>query len=156
MNTVSASNPAVASPPETDMGPLAWLLDQISDNLQSARTALKRAAQQQDDGVLGSVQAEMTGLRTARTQVHQAAGAIELLGFFGAARLMQAAENALDQLIDHPEKLDNTALQRFEAGFNALVDFLESQRAGKNEPALKLYPQYRDLMELAQAERIPR
>ena len=154
MNTVSASNPAVAPAPETDMGPLAWLLDQISDNLQSARTALKRAAQQQDDGVLGSVQAEKTGLRTARTQVHQAAGAIELLGFFGAARLMQAAENALDQLIDHPEKLDNTALQRFEAGFNALVDFLEAQRAGKNEPALKLYPQYRDLMELAQAERI--
>ncbi|MDD4999618.1 Hpt domain-containing protein [Thiomonas sp.] len=154
MNTVSASHPAVAPAPETDMGPLAWLLDQISDNLQSARTALKRAAQQQDDGVLGSVQAEKTGLRTARTQVHQAAGAIELLGFFGAARLMQAAENALDQLIDHPEKLDNTALQRFEAGFNALVDFLESQRAGKNEPALKLYPQYRDLMELAQAERI--
>ncbi len=154
MNTVSASNPAVAPAPETDMGPLAWLLDQISDNLQSARTALKRAAQQQDDGVLGSVQAEKTGLRTARTQVHQAAGAIELLGFFGAARLMQAAENALDQLIDHPEKLDSTALQRFEAGFNALVDFLEAQRAGKNEPALKLYPQYRDLMELAQAERI--
>ncbi|WP_245800319.1 Hpt domain-containing protein [Thiomonas intermedia] len=144
----------MASAPETDMGPLAWLLDQISDNLQSARTALKRAAQQQDDGVLGSAQAEKTGLRTARTQVHQAAGAIELLGFFGAARLMQAAENALDRLIDHPEKLDAAALQRFDAGFNALVDFLEAQRAGKNEPALKLYPQYRDLMELAQAERI--
>ena len=154
MNTVPASNTAVASAPETDMGPLAWLLDQISDNLQSARTALKRAAQQQDDGVLGSAQAEKTGLRTARTQVHQAAGAIELLGFFGAARLMQAAENALDRLIDHPEKLDAAALQRFDAGFNALVDFLEAQRAGKNEPALKLYPQYRDLMELAQAERI--
>ncbi|CUA93031.1 hypothetical protein Ga0061069_10178 [Thiomonas bhubaneswarensis] len=154
MNTVPASNPAVASAPETDMGPLAWLLDQISDNLQSARTALKRAVQQQDDGVLGSAQAELAGLRAAHTQVHQAAGAIELLGFFGAARLMQAAENALDRLIDHPEKLDAAALQRFDAGFNALVDFLEAQRAGKNEPALKLYPQYRDLMELAQAERI--
>ena len=136
------------------MGPLAWLLDQISDNLQSARTALKRASLQQDDGILGSGQAEKSGLRTARTQVHQAAGAIELLGFFGAARLMQAAESALDRLIDHPEQLDAAALQRFEAGFNALVDYLESQRAGKNEPALKLYPQYRDLMELAQAERI--
>ncbi|MGC8507451.1 MAG: Hpt domain-containing protein [Thiomonas sp.] len=139
---------------EVDMGPLAWLLDQISDNLQSARTALKRASLQQDDGILGSGQAEKSGLRTARTQVHQAAGAIELLGFFGAARLMQAAESALDRLIDHPEQLDAAALQRFEAGFNALVDYLESQRAGKNEPALKLYPQYRDLMELAQAERI--
>ncbi|MDY0330846.1 MAG: Hpt domain-containing protein [Thiomonas sp.] len=154
MNTVLASNLAVASAPETDMGPLAWLLDQISDNLQSARTALKRAAQQQDDGVLGSAQAEKTGLRSARTQVHQAAGAIELLGFFGAAKLMQAAENALDRLIDQPEKLDHAALQRFDAGFNALIDFLEAHRAGKNEPALKLYPQYRDLMELAQAERI--
>ena len=154
MNTVSASNPAVHTAPEVDMGPLAWLLDQISDNLQSARTARKRAALQQDNGILGSAQAEKSGLRTARTQVHQAAGAIELLGFFGAARLMQAAESALDHLIDHPEKLDAAALQRFEAGFNALVDYLESQRAGKNEPALKLYPQYRDLMELAQAERI--
>ncbi|MBN2692363.1 MAG: Hpt domain-containing protein, partial [Burkholderiaceae bacterium] len=154
MNTVSASNPAVPVAPEVDMGPLAWLLDQISDNLQSARTALKRAALQQDDGVLGSNQAEKSGLRAARTQVHQAAGAIELLGFFGAARLMQAAENALDRLIEHPEALDASALQRFEAGFNALVDYLESQRAGKNEPALKLYPQYRDLMELAHAERI--
>ena len=154
MNTVSASNPAVPVAPEVDMGPLAWLLDQISDNLQSARTALKRAALQQDDGVLGSNQAEKSGLRAARTQVHQAAGAIELLGFFGAARLMQAAETALDRLIEHPEALDASALQRFEAGFNALVDYLESQRAGKNEPALKLYPQYRDLMELAHAERI--
>ncbi len=154
MNTVPASNPAVHAAPEVDMGPLAWLLDQISDNLQSARTALKRASLQQDDGVLGSSQAEKSDLRTARTQVHQAAGAIELLGFFGAARLMQAAESALDRLIEHPEKLDASAQQRFEAGFNALVDYLESQRAGKNEPALKLYPQYRDLMELAQAERI--
>ena len=154
MNTVSASNPAMQVAPEADMGPLAWLLDQISDNLQSARTALKRAAQQHDDGILGSSQAEKSGLRAARTQVHQASGAIELLGFFGAARLMQAAENALDLLIEHPEKLDTGALQRFEAGFNALVDFLEAQRAGKNEPALKLYPQYRDLMELAGAERI--
>ncbi|MGC9162656.1 MAG: Hpt domain-containing protein [Thiomonas sp.] len=136
------------------MGPLAWLLDQISDNLQSARTALKRAAQQPGDDLHGAASAEKSGLRTARTQVHQAAGAIELLGFFGAARLMQAAESALDHLIDHPEKLDSAALQRFEAGFNALVDYLEAQRAGKNEPALKLFPQYRDLMELAQAERI--
>lgn len=136
------------------MGPLAWLLDQISDNLQAARTALKRAAKQPGEELPGAATAEKAGLRTARTQVHQAAGAIELLGFFGAARLMQAAESALDHLIDHPEKLDSGALQRFEAGFNALVDYLESQRAGKNEPALKLFPQYRDLMELAQAERI--
>ncbi len=153
MNTVSASNPAPVVP-EADMGPLAWLLDQISDNLQAARTALKRAAQQHDDGVLGSSQAEKSGLLAARTQVHQASGAIELLGFFGAARLMQAAESALDHLIDHPEALSAAALERFDAGFNALVDYLEAQRAGKNEPALKLYPQYRGLMELAQAERI--
>jgi len=122
MNTVSASNPAVHTASEVDMGPLAWLLDQISDNLQSARAALKRAAQPQDEFTPASSQNGKSGLRTARTQVHQAAGAIELLGYFGAARLMQAAESALDHLIEHPEKLDSAALQRFEAGFNALVD----------------------------------
>ena len=153
MNTALAPN---ASPPaaQTDMGPLAWLLDQISDNLQAARAAVKRAVQQRGDGILSQPGADVASLRSAHAQVHQAAGAIELLGFFGAARLMQAAESALDQLADHPEQLDAGVLQRFESGFNALVDYLEAQRAGKNEPALKLYPQYRGLLELARADRI--
>lgn len=150
MNTVSA--PHTATP--ADMGPLAWLLDQISDNLQSARTTLRRIVQQRVEVQDRLPGADAAALRGARTQVHQAGGAVELLGYFGAARLMQAAETALDRLIDHPAEFGDDALRTFEAAFNALVDYLESQRAGKNEPALKLYPEYRDLMALARAERI--
>ena len=149
MNLAVSTTP---SPLQLDAGPLAWVIEQVRDNLLAALAAVRknqqlRAMSQGDDGQLAS-----GSLLHARHQVHQAAGAIDLLGFFAAARLAQAAERVLTRYIDHPEAFDDGAQSALQSGLHALLDYLDAQRSGKQEPALKLFKQYRDLVERAGGE----
>ncbi|MBW4047899.1 MAG: response regulator [Proteobacteria bacterium] len=149
MNLAVSTTP---SPLQLDAGPLAWVIEQVRDNLLAALAAVRKNQQlrvltQGDDSQLAS-----GSLLHARHQVHQAAGAIDLLGFFAAARLAQAAERVLTRYIDHPEGFDDGAQSALQSGLHALLDYLDAQRSGKQEPALKLFKQYRDLMERASGE----
>ena len=62
----------------TDLGPLAWVLDELRKSLEGATKALKRfardaeAARGSDLAAIDAIQ-----LRIARQQLHQAVGALE-------------------------------------------------------------------------------
>ena len=64
-----------------DLGPLAWVLDELRKSLDSASAALRRFVR--DTGLArGSDMASVDGgqLRIARQQLHQAVGALEMVG----------------------------------------------------------------------------
>ena len=148
-------NLAVSTPPsplQPDAGPLAWIIEQVRDNLLSAQAAVRKHLQLRLLSEADETQPTAGNLLQARHQVHQAAGAIDLLGYFAAARLALAAERALTRFIDQPDGFDAAAQATLESGLHALLDYLDAQRSGKQEPALKLFRQYRELMDLGGGE----
>ena len=132
------------SPMAADAAPLAWIIDQVRDNLLGALTTLRRQlllhAPDSDEA--------RTLLLQARGQLHQAAGAIDLLGYAAAARLVQAAERAVARGIEQPQRLDERALQLLATALHAELDFLDAQHSGAHEDPVKLFKPYRALLEL--------
>ena len=138
-----------------DLGPLAWVLDETRKSIESASKLLKRFAHESEAarGVdIASVDASQ--LRLARQQLHQAVGALEMVEQPIPARMVRGMEAAVQQLVLHPETCnESTAATLERAGF-ALVDYLEGQLNGRARSALGLFPQFRQVQEMAGADRI--
>ena len=138
-----------------DLGPLAWVLDETRKSIESANKSLKRFAHDASAarGVdMASVDASR--LRLARQQLHQAVGALEMVEQPVAARMVRGMEAAVQQLVQNPDKCDNAATATLERAGFALVEYLESQLGARARSSVGLFPQYRQVQELAGADRI--
>jgi chemosensory pili system protein ChpA (sensor histidine kinase/response regulator) len=139
----------------TDLGPLAWVLDELRKSLDSASAALRRFVR--DTGLArGSDMASVDGgqLRIARQQLHQAVGALEMVGLGGPAQVLRSMEAAVQKFIERPELCNETSAAKVERAGFALTDYLEGVLLGKPASAVALFPQYRETQELAGADRI--
>ncbi len=138
-----------------DLGPLAWVLDETRKSIDLATKSLKRYARDAEAarGVdLAAVDASQ--LRIARQHLHQVVGALEMVGQGVAAQMVRAMETAVQQYVLRPETCTEAEAAKLEhAGF-ALVDYLENQLSDKPRSALGLFPQYRQVLEMAGADRI--
>ena len=138
-----------------DLGPLAWVLDELRKSLEGAAKALKRfvwdaeAARGSDLAALDASQ-----LRIARQQLHQAVGALEMVGLPGAAPVLRAMEAAVQKFVLQPEQCSHDAVAKIEYASFAVTEYLEGVLAGKPVSAVSLFPQYRDVQELLRADRI--
>ena len=147
MNEVAQTTQSSTLP---DTAGLAWVLEQVRDNLLAALSAVRRQAQL---GQLPDAASEAaSALLQARTHVHQAAGALELMGQAGCARVLQTAERVLMRALEQPQRLDAPMVEALESGLHAVLDFLEARASGRGEPAVKLFRQYRSLADLAGGE----
>ena len=139
----------------TDLGPLAWVLDEVRKSLEGATKALKRfardaeAARGSDLSAIDAIQ-----LRIARQQLHQAVGALEMVGLAGPALVLRAMEAAVQKFVQQPEHCSKDAVAKIEHASFALTEYLESLLADKAVSPVSLFPQYRDVLELARADRI--
>src|SRR5262245_66240491 len=90
-----------------DLSSLAWVQEELRKSLETAHKALRRFLKE-SAGVAGSdVDAvDPSVLRTARQQLHQGVGALELVGMPAAAALLRASESAVQRIIQKPQKLD--------------------------------------------------
>ena len=139
----------------SDLGPLAWVLDELRKSLDSASAALRRFVR--DTGLArGSDMASVDGgqLRIARQQLHQAVGALEMVGLGGPAQVLRSMEAAVQKFIERPELCNEAAAAKVERAGFALTDYLEGVLLGKPASAVALFPQYRETQELAGADRI--
>ncbi|MDQ6684489.1 MAG: Hpt domain-containing protein, partial [Pseudomonadota bacterium] len=93
-------------------------------------------------------------LRTARAQIHQGVGALELVGLPAAATVLRASEAAVQRSIARPQSLTPELVADIEHASFGLVDFLTRLLAGKKISPLALFPQYRAVQETVDAERI--
>ncbi len=138
-----------------DLGPLAWVLDELRKSLEDSSKALKRfvrdaeAAKGSDLAALDASQ-----LRIARQQLHQAVGALEMVGLPGPALVLRAMESAVQKFVQQPEQCNQQAAAKIERASFALTEYLEAVLADKPISAVSLFPQYRDVQELVRADRI--
>jgi chemosensory pili system protein ChpA (sensor histidine kinase/response regulator) len=138
-----------------DLGPLAWVLDELRKSLESASAALRRFVR--DTGLArGSDMASVDAgqLRIARQQLHQAVGALEMVGLGAPAHMLRSMEAAVQTFIERPELCNDASAGKVERAGFALTEYLEAVLLGKPVSAVALFPQYRDTQELAGADRI--
>jgi len=138
-----------------DLGPLAWVLDELRKSLDSASSALRRFVR--DTGLArGTDMASVDGgqLRIARQQLHQAVGALEMVGLGAPAHMLRSMEAAVQKFIERPELCNEASSAKVERAGFALTEYLEGVLLGKAASAVALFPQYRDVQELAGADRI--
>ena len=138
-----------------DLGPLAWVLDELRKSLDSASAALRRFVR--DTGLArGSDMASVDAgqLRIARQQLHQAVGALEMVGLGAPAHILRSMEAAVQKFIERPELCNEASAAKVERAGFALTEYLEGVLLGKPASAVALFPQYRDVQELAGADRI--
>ncbi|MRD48332.1 response regulator [Caenimonas koreensis DSM 17982] len=139
----------------TDLGPLAWVLDELRKSLDSASAALRRFVR--DTAMArGTDMASVDGgqLRIARQQLHQAVGALEMVGLGAPAHVLRSMEAAVQKFVDRPDLCDEAGAAKVERAGFALTEYLEGLLHGKSVSALALFPQYKDTQALAGAERV--
>jgi chemosensory pili system protein ChpA (sensor histidine kinase/response regulator) len=138
-----------------DLGPLAWVLDELRKSLESASGALRRFVR--DAGrARGSDMASVDDgqLRIARQQLHQAVGALEMVGLAAPAQILRSMEAAVQKFVERPELCSEAAAAKVERAGFALTEYLEGVLLGKTTSAVALFPQYRDVQELAGSDRV--
>jgi chemosensory pili system protein ChpA (sensor histidine kinase/response regulator) len=135
-----------------DLSALAWVHEELRKSLEAAHKALHRCLK--DVSVAG--QSDMDALdpailRTARQQIHQGVGALELAGLSAGATLLRASEAVVSKLVSRPQSITSGAVEDIEKASFALLDYIARKLAGKVIAATELFPQYEALMARAGA-----
>lgn len=141
--------------PVDDLSTLAWVHGELRRSLDNAIRALRRCLKDTDVAAGGDIDAaDPAPLRQACTQLHQGVGALELVGLPALARVLRAAESAVQRLLAKPAQVDAKAVDVIERVAFGLLDYLARMLARKAVSPLMLFPQYRDALQLAGADRI--
>jgi chemosensory pili system protein ChpA (sensor histidine kinase/response regulator) len=160
MATDAPATPADAGLPpgagsSDDLSPLAWVYGELRRSLETANRALRRYRREAD--AIGESDVDVVDpsvLRTARAQLHQGVGALDLVGLPEAARVLRASEAAVQRMVVRPVLADAAAIAAVEQMSFALLDYLARQLAGKPVSPVRLFPQYRAVQQLAGADRV--
>ena len=138
-----------------DLRMLSWVREEVRLSLEQAHKGLRRHLRE----TLARAEADIVDpaiLRASRQALHQAAGALELVGQGAAARVVAAAEAAVVRFSADASLLSAETLASVERGSFAVLDYLAHVLAGKRVSTLALFPQYRVLQELARADVVTR
>jgi chemosensory pili system protein ChpA (sensor histidine kinase/response regulator) len=138
-----------------DLGPLAWVLDELRKSLDSATKALKRYVRDAELAKGSDLNAaDASQLRIARQQLHQSVGALEMVGFTSPASMLRGMEGAVQKFVTKPELCTDAAAAKVERASFALLGYLEALLNGKSPSAVELFSQYAEVQELAGATRV--
>ncbi len=130
---------------EFDIGPLTWVKGEIEQALAKAGEALD--AQLAEAG--GS-----THLKMCRTHLHQAHGALEIVGLDGLTHLTENSEALLLRLEAGEVVFDQAVAAALKEAFVALTEYLNELVEGAPHQPVRLFPAYRRVMQVSGAERI--
>jgi len=131
--------------PGPDAAPLAWLAGEIRVATEAALAGVRQ--------FLGD-KGDLEALRRAAAQVHEAGGALRMLDLRGAALLLDSVEQLLRRWETAPGDCSAAAVQKLESALQALAAYLEGLRAGRADQPIRLFPHYRDILQLVGAARV--
>ena len=157
MSSIDANNASAAegTQGDQDLGPLAWVLDELRKSLDGAVKAMRRFVRDAEVARESDLAALDAGaLRIARQQLHQACGALEMVGMGPPALVLRSMESAVQKFVQRPETCSDDAAAVIERASFALIEYLETVLAGKSVSPVALFPQYRDAQALAGADRV--
>ena len=138
-----------------DLSAVAWVHEELRRSLDAAHKALRRFGREAEavDGSDVDV-VDPSVLRTARAQIHQGVGALELVGLPAAALVLRASEALVQRAAAKPQTLTPAVIGDIERASFALLDYLSRMLAGKVVSPLSLFPQYRAVQDAAEAQRV--
>jgi chemosensory pili system protein ChpA (sensor histidine kinase/response regulator) len=154
MQTIAAA-PGENELAGNDLGPLAWVLDELKKSLDGATKAMRRFVRDAELARGSDLAAlDASQLRIARQQLHQAVGALEMVGFSVPAKVMRVMESLAQKFVQRPELCSDDATLKMERASFALAEYLEGVLKGKSASPVALFPQYRDVLELVGGEKV--
>jgi chemosensory pili system protein ChpA (sensor histidine kinase/response regulator) len=130
-----------------DTGPLSWVMVEIREALVRSKTALFEAGGRAPED-------QATALQHARTHLHQAHGALQMVDVDGVEVMTQGAEEALERFKSGALKCSPDKAQTVANLYQAVTEYLEELLAGAPFQPVRLFPYYRALQEMLGAERI--
>jgi chemosensory pili system protein ChpA (sensor histidine kinase/response regulator) len=152
------SAPTAAPLSYDDLSALAWVSGELRRSLEAAHKALRRHLKDAEAGGVGGKgdldALDLAVLRTAKNQIHQGVGALELVGLPAAADALRAAEVLVQKMVSKPAHATRAAVLAVERVSFALLDLLGRQLAGKPVSPVVLFPQVQAALQLAGSDRI--
>ncbi|MHA4867881.1 hybrid sensor histidine kinase/response regulator [Duganella sp. PWIR1] len=133
--------------PQLDTGPLSWVMVEIRESLARSRTALFEAGGREPED-------QATQLQHAKSHLHQAHGALQMVDIEGVGLLTAVAEAALDSFKAGTLKCSTDNAQAVAQLYQALVEYLEELLEGAPSQPARLFPYYRAVQEMLGVERI--
>jgi chemosensory pili system protein ChpA (sensor histidine kinase/response regulator) len=154
-STLDESAAPAAPASGDDLSAIAWVQEELRRSLDAAHKSLRRFVKDTEAVTGSDLDTVDPGvLRTARSQIHQGVGALELVGMPAPAIVLRASETAVQRSVARPQSLTPELVADIERSSFALLDFLSRVLAGKTVSPLSLFPQYRAVQEAVEAERV--
>ncbi|MFA9439846.1 Hpt domain-containing protein [Uliginosibacterium sp. sgz301328] len=122
---------------EFDVGPLTWVKSEIDAALGRARESLADAQQRPE---------EREPLRFAQSHVHQASGALSVVGLDGVTQYADAIDKLLAALAAADGTVPADKLTLANRGIAVLANYINELLAGAPHQPLRLYPIYKELV----------
>jgi chemosensory pili system protein ChpA (sensor histidine kinase/response regulator) len=141
------THPDFPTAAQFDTGPLSWVMVEIREALVRSKTALFEAGGRAPED-------QATALQHARTHLHQAHGALQMVDVDGVEVMTQGAEEALERFKSGVLKCSPDNAQTVANLYQAVTEYLEELLAGAPFQPVRLFPYYRALQEMLGAERI--
>ncbi|MCA3192973.1 MULTISPECIES: Hpt domain-containing protein [unclassified Cupriavidus] len=150
-DTAAAGVPAA---PQRDLSVLAWLAPSLRTALDDAAAELGHYVDEirQTPEALGA--RDTTSLRLAGQHLHQAAGAVHIVGLRGVDAYCQALRRLLEAIDAGTVAADAATLAVFRTGVQALAEYVDDLMAGDAEDPLRLFQPYAAAAGLMKEERV--
>ena len=123
-----------------DLRPLAWVAGDVRRCLETALEGLRQSLTGPAPG---------QALEAAAQAVHQARGALQMVGRPGLAAVLDAMATALARWPTQPPAQPDAARVTLERACFAVAEFIDAALLGRSVDTVSLFPQYRDLRLLA-------
>ncbi len=135
----------MAATSDLDLGPLSWVKGEIDLALGRAHEALGKFSENPGDSAQ---------LKFARTHLHQAHGALSIVGLDGVTQFSESIEQLLSE-VEAGQVAATTAVGELgQRGITAIRHYLDEVASGMPNQPLKLLSVYRDLLAARGAERV--
>jgi chemosensory pili system protein ChpA (sensor histidine kinase/response regulator) len=128
-----------------DTGPLSWVMGELRSSLERSLESLRAFSKNPED---------VGALRLARSDLHQAHGALQLVDLEGVSLITEEVEHLLEGFESRPEDADERAVELVGGAFRSVIEYLEELLQGAPHQPVRLFPCYRSLLSLRGADRI--
>jgi chemosensory pili system protein ChpA (sensor histidine kinase/response regulator) len=120
-----------------DTGPLSWVMGELRSSLERSLESLRAFSKNPED---------VGALRLARSDLHQAHGALQLVDLEGVSLITEEVEHLLEGFESRPEDADERAVELVGGAFRSVIEYLEELLQGAPHQPVRLFPCYRSLL----------
>lgn len=145
--TSSSFNSSEMVQEQFDTGPLSWVMAEIREALTHADRLMLEVPEQGDD-------TRSTTLHHAKSYLHQAHGALQIVDIDGVSIVTETIEDIVDRLQKGQISVTSEPINVISDALTAVLRYLEDLLSGGAHQPVRLFPYYRALLEVTGAERI--